>query len=122
MSQSTNGAGAALDLDVIATLRQLDKPGERSFLAEMIEIFFEDTPPRLAEMQRALEEADASALTDVAHAMKGSCSNFGAHELESRCLDLELTGRSGHLERGAEQLRAIESEYRRVHAALSEYL
>lgn len=111
-----------IDSDVIETLRQLDKPGERSFLAEMVQIFFEDTPPRISALRQAIATGDADQVTDVAHALKGACGNFGAYQLEARCLDLELTGRSGSLDRAQRQLSALESEYSRVHAALSEYL
>jgi HPt (histidine-containing phosphotransfer) domain-containing protein len=114
--------GGPIDLEVIETLRQLDKPGERSFLQEMIEIFFEDSPPRIEAMRSALDRGDAEGLTDAAHAMKGSCSNFGAHELEALCRQLESVARVGELTGASQQIDAIEREYARVRRALSSYL
>lgn len=115
-------AEKVVDPEVLETLRQLDKPGQPSFLAEMIEIFFEDTPPRLATLRSALAAANAEEVTQIAHTLKGSCGNFGAESLQRMCRDLEVMGRSGALGRAPALVDEIAGEYERVHRALSGYL
>lgn len=111
-----------IDPDVLESLRRLDKPGQPSFLAEMIEIFFEDTPPRLAELRQSLATGDVETVTHLAHTLKGSCGNFGAETMQARCRDLEMLGRGGQLDGASELIDQIELEYGRVHDALSVYL
>ncbi|HUH03711.1 MAG TPA: Hpt domain-containing protein [Kofleriaceae bacterium] len=111
-----------VDPKVLETLRCLDQPGQPSFLAEIIEIFFEDTPPRLADLRRALAAGDVETLTQISHTLKGSCGNFGAEAMQARCRELELRGRGGTLDCAPELIEEIELEYGRVHAALSVYL
>lgn len=122
MNERVMGQDGAVDDDAIQALRELDRPGEQSFLAEMIQIFFEDSPPRLAALRSALARGDAAEVTDVAHALKGSCSNFGAQDLERLCKSLESAGRSGQLDGADALLEELFAEYARVRAALSRYL
>ncbi len=116
------GQDGPVDDDAIQALRELDRPGERSFLAEMVQIFFEDSPPRLASLRSALARGDAAEVTETAHALKGSCTNFGAQTLEALCKSLEAAGRSGVLEGADALLEELFAEYARVQAALSRYL
>jgi HPt (histidine-containing phosphotransfer) domain-containing protein len=111
-----------VDPQVLETLRQLDKPGQPSFLGEMIQIFFDDMPPRLRQLRQALDVGDVAEVTQLAHTIKGSCGNFGAECLQTVCRHLEILGRAGELGRAPELVQRIESEYERVHQALSSYL
>ncbi len=122
MNERAMGQDEPVDDSAIQALRELDRPGEQSFLAEMIQIFFEDSPPRLAGLRSALARGDAAEVTDVAHALKGSCSNFGAQDLERLCKALESAGRSGQLDGADALLEELFAEYARVRAALSRYL
>jgi HPt (histidine-containing phosphotransfer) domain-containing protein len=98
--------------------------GDRSFLAELIDGYFDDTPRQLALMRWALEVGNAAELRRAAHTLKSNSSNFGATALSSMCKELEALGKSGELaaapRRGtlAEQIEQIETEYTRVRYAL----
>jgi len=122
VNERVMGQDGPVDDSAIQALRDLDRPGEQSFLAEMIQIFFEDSPPRLAALRTALARGDAEEVTDVAHALKGSCANFGAQTLERLCRGLESCGRSGRLDGADALLEEVFAEYARVRAALSRYL
>ncbi len=87
-----------LDPDVIQGLRELDDPGAPSLLAELVEIFLNDAPARLAALEAALTSGDAQQLERVAHALKGSCGNLGAKSLAGVCQQIEQQGRAGRLE------------------------
>src|SRR5215210_5945336 len=92
--------------------------GDRSFLAELIDSYFDDTPRQLALMRRALEVGDAEELRRAAHTLKSNSANFGAMTLSSICKELEALGKRGELTGAAEQIEQIETEYTRVRYAL----
>ena len=51
--------------------------GDEELLKEIAEIFLEDYPKVLAEIQAALACGDARRLEQSAHTLKGSAGNFG---------------------------------------------
>jgi HPt (histidine-containing phosphotransfer) domain-containing protein len=108
---STDGA---LDRESIEGLRQLGP----AVLAEMVDLYMEDTPPRLRALAMAARSGDAESVADLAHTVKGSSANFGAADLVERCRDLEQRARGGDLTGWRDALTAIESEYAVVCAAL----
>lgn len=88
-------------------------------LIELIDIFLDDTPNRLRELQAAVMAGDAHATEQAAHALKSACAQLGAANLSTMCRDLEAKGRAGDLD-GAPALvvRAL-TEWQRVESALT---
>jgi len=112
---------ASIDPQAIADLRDLN-PGDDSFLRDLVQIFLEDTPRRIAEIHTALAMADGRALTIAAHSLKGSAANFGAKPLRDLCERVELCGKKGALEEVPAQLPALAEEFGRVAAELEAIL
>jgi HPt (histidine-containing phosphotransfer) domain-containing protein len=108
------GSAAVLDPTSIDDLRQLGA----AVLVEMIDLYLEDTPPRLAALAVAAGAGRAEEVADLAHAVKGSSANFGAAILVELCRALEVRARGGDLDGWRDALTAIEAEYARVCAAL----
>ena len=109
--------GEVIDRAVLDDLLQT-VGGDRSFLAELIDSYFDDTPRQLASMRRALEAGNAEELRRAAHTLKSNSSNFGAMTLSSMCKELEALGKCGELAGAAGQIEQIETEYARVRYAL----
>jgi two-component system, sensor histidine kinase and response regulator len=82
--------------DLKAALEGVD--GEGDFLKELTEVFLATTPDMLAELKRAVELADADEVNHLAHALKGSVSNFSAHPSFSAALQLERISLEGDLQ------------------------
>ncbi len=101
---------ASLDQDVIDSLRELD--GET--FGELVDLFLEDTPPRLRALEEALAGDDADALEQAAHALKSSCGNLGAVVMSDMLRTLESMGRAGDLSGAARVLERTNREFRRV--------
>jgi histidine phosphotransfer protein HptB len=112
---------SSVDPHAIAELREIN-PADDSFLRDLIQIFLEDTPRRLAEIQGALAGGDARILTIAAHSLKGSAANFGAHHLRALCERVETAGKQGALDPVAAQLPALREEFGRVAAELQALL
>jgi signal transduction histidine kinase/CheY-like chemotaxis protein/HPt (histidine-containing phosphotransfer) domain-containing protein len=109
-----------LDEDVIQSLRELGGEDDPGLLAELAELFLEDAPPRIADLQRALESNDTKLLQETAHALKSSCGNLGALLLSEMCRELEAMGREERLDGAAALLERSTRELDRVVCALQE--
>ena len=107
----------ALDPAALAALRELN-PGDDSFFQDLIQIFLDDSPQRIAEIEQSLMKRDVRQLTLAAHSLKGSSSNFGAERLRALSEQLELLGRQGPLGDAPGQLLALKNEFARVRTAL----
>jgi len=102
-------AGAALDAKALASIRELDD-GEGAILAEVIGIFFDETPRHLESLRNAVNSKNAPELARVAHAFKSASGNVGATSVVKLCRDLERIGRSGELADAPPLLREIEQQ------------
>ena len=94
-----------LDQTALDELRACDPDGT-GLLAELIDIFLSDTPPRLNAIRRAADAAQPQALGHEAHALKSSSAQLGALALSATCRKLEALGRQGSL-LGVEELVAL---------------
>ncbi len=107
-----------LDRSVIDGLRELSGPGEPDLLAEIVEMFTEDAPPRLGALREALGSGDAQRVETVSHALKGSSSNMGAARMAEVCARLEDAGALGDLTEAPDLLKDLEVEFARARSAL----
>ncbi len=85
--------GRSLDLDV--ALSHVD--GDRELLRELSEIFIEDYPRMLGEMQNSVLGRDYPTLERLAHTLKGRLAYFGAPGARDSAADLETMGREKEL-------------------------
>ena len=108
----------AVDLSVLAGLRELGEPGQTDPVVELIELFMSDAPERLRQMQVAIEAGDAATLRAQAHTFKGSANNLGARPMAAISAQLEHQTRSGELAGAGALLEQLRVEYARVEEAL----
>ncbi|OGR41933.1 MAG: hypothetical protein A2X35_11540 [Elusimicrobia bacterium GWA2_61_42] len=99
-----------LDAAMIRELKELAGPENPGFLCELLGTYLRDLPARLEAIRAAAAAANAEALQQAAHALKGSSGNIGAQRLQKLCLRLEFTGKSGSLEGAGELVAALEKE------------
>jgi two-component system, sensor histidine kinase and response regulator len=92
--------------------------GDRQLLAEMAELFLEECPKLMADVQAAVTGGDAPALIRAAHTLKGSAANFGAHQAFEAAQELERMGRSGNLQLANPACHRLEEALERVRMAL----
>lgn len=109
-----------LDPAAIAALQSLGPDGDISFLHELIGIYLEDTPKRLAELDAALARGDAAVAARAAHTIKGSSSNFGAAGLAQQAQQVEAQCKAGDCAAALALVPALKAEIRLVAAALQE--
>lgn len=109
---------SVLDPAVIAKLRQLTVAGEPDVLAEVLQLFLQDVPRRLARLRAACDAGDAAELHKTAHSLKGSAGNIGAEGLFAICRQLDDQGRAGDLTDAKRLVDAFDAELARVEVAI----
>lgn len=107
----------AIDQSALDGLKAL-QGGEPGLLRELIGMFLEDAGPRMDKIRLAIHEHNSAVLEQEAHALKGSCGNFGAKPMSQLCEALQGMGRSGELQRADPVLLELEAEFERVKATL----
>lgn len=112
--------GEAVDLAVLSSLEGAQVEGEPDLVVELIELYAEDTPRRLAAIRNSLEAGDVAALRRAAHGLKGSSASLGARPVEVRCEQLEHLPGEKLLQGGAILLSCLEGECARVRLAFAE--
>jgi CheY-like chemotaxis protein len=117
-SVSERGSEDHLDHAVIESLRALQKEGEPDILANYVELFLADVPPRLASLWEAVERGDARSVEQNAHTLNGSCGSVGARRMAELCEELRGAGASEHLAGISDLLDRLEAEFEHVRAAL----
>jgi HPt (histidine-containing phosphotransfer) domain-containing protein len=75
----------------------------------------------LADMHRALARTDSADLVTAAHALKGSCTNFGGSSLRELCAKIEQVGMSGELGDVADLIASAEKELEKLIEMLKAY-
>ena len=121
MEEATDGV-PSVDWDVLDALRGIRGERESDLLVELVEIFAEDTPARIAALREAFERDDAEDLRLAAHGLKGSSGSLGARRMARIAELVEVVGRSGALTGAAERIAELEDEFEHVCTELSSSL
>jgi HPt (histidine-containing phosphotransfer) domain-containing protein len=79
-----------VDLLILNGLEEAQGDGEPDLVVELIDLYLEDAPRRLAVMSEALGNVDGVLLARAAHALKGSSATLGAGQVAETCAELEL--------------------------------
>jgi PAS domain S-box-containing protein len=86
--------GQSIQRSVLADLCTTMGTDGATLVVELIDIFIEDTPKYLTELQTSLDSSDWKTFTRAAHTMKSSCANLGAMRLSDKAKDTETAGRN----------------------------
>ena len=108
-----------IDMQAIDGLRELSPDAGNDFLRELIEIYLQDTPQRMAELEDALSKKDLPSFTRAAHTIKGSSSNFGATKLTKLAHELEMQGKNDNIAESPASFAKLHAEYALVAQTLS---
>ncbi|MET0649259.1 MAG: Hpt domain-containing protein [Pyrinomonadaceae bacterium] len=110
----------ALELTVLLSLEEAQVEGEPDLVVELIDLYAEDTPRRLAAIRSAWAARDLAALSRAAHGLKGSSASLGARRVEILCEKLERSSGEELLREGEMLLTCLERELARVRLAFAD--
>ena len=114
--------GPLLDEQALGNLRALRMKGEPDPLAELAQLFIEDTPGRILQIREALKVGAAHEVEAAAHSLRGSASNMGAATMAASCGKIMQLARKNDLAPIAELVEKIEADFVLVKPALLEEL
>ena len=106
-------------IDHAAALRAVG--GDAALMADVMRLFLEDCPGRVAELRTAVASSDPARVQSAAHAVKGAVGTFGAQPARDLAAHLERAGREGRLDEAPALLDALEAELTRVTTALRDH-
>lgn len=108
-------AFASMDASVFDLTKALDHvEGDLGLLQEMVDLFLEEYPSMLMEIEHALTAENAQALQHAAHTLKGSVSNFAADKATEASFVLEKMGRQQDLTGASTALGTLKQELVRL--------
>lgn len=107
-----------LDRTVLDTLRALQPADGSDLLANLIGIYRSSSAELLESLSEAVEQGDAPAIQQTAHALKSSSLNVGARLLGSLCRQLEAMGHAGEVEGAVDLFARLAAERERALEAL----
>lgn len=110
-----------IDPQSIENLRALNPDDQDEFLREIVTIYLEDTPQRLAELDQSLATGDVAKFTRAAHSVKGSSANLGAMVVRSVAEQLEQQSKQG-LDHVSDLLANLKTEFARAQTELTKLL
>lgn len=79
-----------IDVTMLALLEDMQSADEPNLVAELIELFLDDTKLQLEQIEAAVIKRDLRQLKHAAHSLKGSSSSLGANQLAGWCHLLEM--------------------------------
>ena len=109
---------AVLDRDVIESLKELGGEDDPGLFVELVQLFLDDTPTRMAELHAAVESSDAEQLERAAHALKSSAANLGAMLLSDTFRQIEMAGRDGNVGGAVQLVDSSNDQFEAVKSAL----
>jgi two-component system sensor histidine kinase/response regulator len=84
--------------------------GNEQLLHEIVQIFLEESSLQLADLKRAVTEADAGLLETTAHRLKGELSYLGMPNVSEKANKLEKMGHDRDLDHAAEVFSEFETQ------------
>ena len=84
--------------------------GDEQLMAEVIRMFLEDCPTRMAAIRQAVEEKSPASIRSAAHALKGAAGNLGANGLFEAAGILERVGAESRIDAADAAWRRLSAE------------
>lgn len=97
-----------------SALERLNRIGGQHFLVEMVELFLEHAPQRLATANEALAGGDLKTVYRAAHSLKSTAANVGAARLQALAAELEECAAAGDAATAGPMLEELNRRYERV--------
>lgn len=108
-----------LDLEAIHRLREW---GGEGLPRKMVEIFLANSPSRMDQIRKGIEEADSRNVEAGAHSLKSSAGNVGGLRLQELLKEVEALGASQELQEARGRLPTLAEVFQETCRALEDYL
>lgn len=116
-SPSPGSKTASGAFDRQALLTAFDNDWE--FLTETIDMFVDDYPAMMENIQAAISSKDATGLRQTAHALKGMVGNFQAKSTAQAAFTLEERGKQNDFDRIDDDMAVLKNKMTDLEQALT---
>jgi len=82
---------SVIDQTQIASLREIQQPGDPDLLTELIDLFLHEAASDIKALAKALQMSDAAEIKRLTHRIKGSSANMGATGMAAISAKLETS-------------------------------
>ncbi len=96
--------------------------GDESLLRELVQIFLEEIPHQLANLQKGIEASDLEQIERTAHSLKGELGCLGLMDAAQKARDLERMGHERAVQPAAELFAAFKAEISAAALAMRDML
>jgi signal transduction histidine kinase/ligand-binding sensor domain-containing protein/DNA-binding response OmpR family regulator/HPt (histidine-containing phosphotransfer) domain-containing protein len=107
-----------LDANVVQTIRLLQQPDQPDLLRRVLEVFLDESPKLIDELEAAANGGDFDLLRRAAHELRSSSAHIGADSLSLFAKELEARGRLRKREGVKGLVRLIKQNHRELAQAL----
>jgi HPt (histidine-containing phosphotransfer) domain-containing protein len=105
---------AAVDMAMLRSFEEAQIEGEPDLVVELIDLYLEDASAKIDALREALATSDETMLRRLAHCLRGSSGNLGAHRVAALCEELERIDGNDLLRTAGAALTNLEQEFERV--------
>jgi HPt (histidine-containing phosphotransfer) domain-containing protein len=109
-----------LDMQVVEELMSLSDDGDPELLLDLIKLFLDDGPGKVASIEQGLAKGDFDQMERGAHALKGSAGNLGARLLQGVCEEMQLATRQHRLPEAQQLTQQLHKRFTEAKAALQD--
>lgn len=107
-----------LDQGALDAIREMESPTMPDVLEQIVEVYLEHAQNQVNTLAEAVETSDIETQNRIAHNLKSSSANLGAHDLAALCQTLETATQHGPSDRAGDLSVKIIDTFAKVHAAL----
>jgi PAS domain S-box-containing protein len=109
-----------LDKDALENLRQIERRGEKNFVAETINLYFSHAEKQILEIKQIVLNQNSKDLFLKAHNLKGSSGSIGLNKMFKLCETLELQSQNDEWKKIEKTFGEILTEFGNIKKAIAE--
>jgi HPt (histidine-containing phosphotransfer) domain-containing protein len=94
--------------------------GDESFLEELLDLYLEDFPQKMEQLQMAIEQKKFELIRKLGHSLKGSSGTLSLTFLQEASFQMEMAGGDKDIVKAHKSLAFLRQEFKRLEDFLSE--
>lgn len=111
-----------INMEVVEELLSLTGEGDPELLVDLIQMYLEDAPHKLSEINAGLADRDWDRVERAAHSLKGSAGNLGAIFVQEDCEILQVASRKHELASMTQGVQQLQDHFKAAQTALQQLL
>ena len=111
-----------LSMEELNKIKQMQRPGRESLLIKVINLYKENAPSLLEQIQTCYSDNDVTGLMRASHTLKSSSAQIGAMSFSLQCKAIELKANSNDLTGVDLDIESVAEDFKKVINALDKLM